>query len=422
MKIKKTEKSYEEVMLIAKQKHKRPIRPNMFFRTLMKVVSEPELKKVGFTYQSEGMDKIGKHEPCLFLMNHSSSIDLKIAPHILYPRPFNIVCTSDGFVGKEWLMRQIGCIPTKKFVTDVTLIKDMVYTVRKLKSSILMYPEASYSFDGTATPLPESLGKCIKTLKVPVVMIKTYGAFQRDPLYNNLQVRDVKVSAREYLLLSVEDVEKKSAEEINLVLKEAFSFDNFAWQQKEAVEVTEDFRADYLNRVLYKCSHCLSEGNMEGKGTKITCKKCGSAYELTTTGTLKGLNVEPKFTHIPDWYAFERECLRKEIEEGTYEMETRVDICMMVDYQSIYHVGEGTLRHDLKGFTLKGCEGKLLYEQKPTANYSLYADYYWYEIGDVICIGTNDILYYCFPKDGKDVVAKSRLAAEEMYKLVKTGK
>jgi hypothetical protein len=36
--------------------------------------------------------------------------------------------------------------------------------LRKQDSSVLMLPEASYSFDGTATPLPESLGKCIKLL------------------------------------------------------------------------------------------------------------------------------------------------------------------------------------------------------------------------------------------------------------------
>jgi hypothetical protein len=48
----------------------------------------------------------------------------------------------------------------------------------------------------------------------------------------------------------------------------------------------------------------------------------------------------------------------------------------------------------------------------------LYADYYWYEIGDMICIGNNDVLYYCFPK-GADPVAKARLATEELYKLKK---
>ena len=37
----------------------------------------------------------------------------------------------------------------------------------------------------------------------------------------------------------------------------------------------------------------------------------------------------------------------------------------------------------------------------------------------MICIGNNDVLYYCFPPNCGDVVAKTRLAAEELYKLKK---
>ena len=48
---------------------------------------------------------------------------------------------------------------------------------------------------------------------------------------------------------------------------------------------------------------------------------------------------------------------------------------------------------------------------------SLYADYFWYEIGDMLCIGDRKTLYYCFPLEGGDIVAKTRLAAEELYKL-----
>ena len=43
----------------------------------------------------------------------------------------------------------------------------------------------------------------------PVVMIRTYGAFARDPLYNNLQLRKVKVSARMEYLLSPEEIREK---------------------------------------------------------------------------------------------------------------------------------------------------------------------------------------------------------------------
>ena len=103
-------------------------------------------------------------------------------------------------------------------------------------------------------------------------------------------------------------------------------------------------------------------------------------------------------------------------------MDTDVEIGMMVDYGAIYMVGDGHLTHTAEGFTLTGCDGQLHYSQGPLSCYGLYADYYWYEIGDMICIGNNDVLYYCFPKDCGDVVAKTRLAAEELYKLKKRRK
>ncbi|MGN0168922.1 MAG: lysophospholipid acyltransferase family protein [Acetatifactor sp.] len=417
MKIKIKEKKYEDVLAMRVGRHQEPLRPSILFRTLLKVLSSADLKATHFTYREIGMENLDKKEPCLILMNHSSFIDLKIAATILYPRPFNIVCTSDGFVGKNWLMRAIGCIPAKKFVTDMVLVRDMLFALKKLKSSVLMFPEASYSFDGTATPLPESLGKCLKILGVPVVMIRTYGAFARDPLYNNLQLRQVDVSADVEYLLSPFQIMEKSVEELNDILKEQFSFDNFRWQQENMIRIEEAFRADCLNRVLYKCPQCHKEGGMQGKGIRISCKCCGKQYELTEYGYLKAVEGETEFSHIPDWYSWERECVRLELEAGMYRLDVPVDIYMMVNTKSIYKVGTGRLTHTREGFHLTGCNGKLDYSQKPSASYSLYSDYFWYEVGDMICIGNTEALYYCFPRESGDVVAKTRLAAEELYKM-----
>ncbi len=417
MKIKTKEKSYEEVASIPKQKHERPKKPNIFWRVLIQILSFFALLPIKFKYKKVGMEKLSKKEPCLVLMNHSCFNDFEVASTLLFPRPFNIVTTSDGFVGKNWLMKQIGCIPTQKFVTDVTLVRDITYTIRKLRSSVLMYPEASYSFDGTATTLPESLGGLIKMLKVPVVMIETSGAFSRNPLYNNLQVRKVGIEAEMRYVFSPEDIANKSVDEINEILREQFSFDGFRWQQENKVKIDESFRADELNRVLYKCPNCKVEGKTKGKGTVLTCHACGKKYELDEYGFMKALEGETEFPHIPDWYAWERECVRQEIIDKKYCLSVDVDIYMLVDTKCLYKVGDGHLTHNEEGFSLVGCDGKLNYSQKPKGSYSLYSDYYWYEIGDMICIGNNDILYYCFPKTDDDVVAKTRLATEEMYKI-----
>lgn len=417
MKIKTRVKDFEAVAQLKPPKHKRPKTPSLFFRTLIRLLAIPELFSTDFKYQTEGMEN-AKDGPYFILMNHSAFIDLKIAYKIFYPMPFCTICTSDGFVGKSWLMRQIGCIPTNKFVTDLTLISDMLYTVNTLKTSILMYPEASYSFDGTATPLPRGLGKLIKKMGIPVVTVITEGAFLHDPLYNCLKKRKTKVSAKVKCLLSREDIKNKTVQEIDALLDDTFSFDNFARQAETKTEIKENFRALGLERILYQCAHCKAEGKMKGEGEYITCHSCGKKYRLSELGRLEATEGETEFSHIPDWYNWERQNVAEEIKSGEYRLDTEVDIAVMKDYKAIYKVGEGRLVHSKEGFTLSGCSGKLNYTQSPLASYGLYADYYWYELGDVICIGDKKMLYYCFPK-GNHPVAKTRLAAEEIYKMKK---
>ena len=419
MKIKTKTMTYDQVIALPRPAHKKPLKPNFILQTVIRVLSIFDLCPVKFKYTKHGMEKISGKEPCLILMNHSSFLDLKIASKIFYPRRYGIVCTSDGFVGKNLLMRMIGCIPTKKFVNDVTLIRDIEYMLKKKKTNVLMYPEASYSFDGTPTPLPRKMGVLLKKLNVPVITIITRGAFARDPLYNGLQKRKVQVHADVNCFATPQELQEMSVAEIDAKLDQVFSFDNFRWQQESCVSIDEPFRADGLNKILFRCPHCNTEGQTEGKGIHWTCHNCGKQYELTKYGAIRALDGESAFTHIPDWYGWQRQQIRQELTDGTYRLQTKVDIGMMVDYKAIYMVGSGELTHDNGGFTLTGCDGKLNYSQGPLANYGLYADYFWYEIGDVICIGNNDVLYYCFPKNSGDVVAKTRMAAEELYKLKK---
>lgn len=407
------ELSYEKVTSLKIPKNKKPVKPAIFWRWLMKTLGKSELKACNFTWTETGMENLKKEDPCLILMNHSCFMDLEIAATVMYPRPMNIICTSDGFIGKNWLMRQIGCIPTNKFVADFVMVKNMKYALEKLHSSVLMYPEASYSFDGTATPLPDTLGKCLKLLNVPVIMIRTYGAYAHDPLYNNLQKRKVDVKAEVKYLLSPQEIQGLSPDEINNLLKEEFSFDNWKYQQENHIKITEPFRADCLNRVLYKCACCKTEGRMIGQGTDLVCTCCGEKWTLDEDGFLQG----KKFNHVPDWYNWERNEVRKEIESGKYNLNCNVDIYMMVNKKAVYKVGDGSLTHNKEGFKLTGCNGKLNYSQKPKASYSLYSDYFWYEIGDMICIGDMKTLYYCFPKNTGDIAAKTRIATEELFKI-----
>ena len=415
MKIRVKKKSWREVSALPPPKHKNPKVSSPLLRFLMKALGRSDLKQTGFGYRFEGIEKI-PDEPCLILMNHSAFIDLEIVSSLLYPSPFAIVCTSDGFVGKEGLMRRLGCIPTDKFVPDARLIRDVSFALKKNRTHVLMYPEASYSFDGRATPLPEKLGSAIKLWGVPVIMIKTEGAFLRDPLYNMLQKRKVKVSAKIYSLVSKDELSSVAPEEIDSRLAAAFDFDNFADQRRLGIKIDEPFRADGIERILYRCPHCGSEGRIRGSGISFGCSACGASYELDEYGRLIRKDGDAAFGSVPEWYAWEREEVRRELESGDYSLSCPVKILVLRDYRAVYDIGSGRLSHTGEGFRLVSDDGALDYSQSSLFSYSLYSDFFWYEIGDMICIGRGGFLYYCFPDEGIPV-AKARLAAEEAYTL-----
>ena len=158
---------------------------------------------------------------------------------------------------------------------------------------------------------------------------------------------------------------------------------------------------------------------MGSEGTAIFCRACGKRWTLREDGALEAQTGETEFSHLPDWFDWQRECVRREIEAGEYVMDCDVDICMQVDQRCLYRVGEGHLHHDRNGFHLTGCDGQLEYRQKPIATYCLNADFYWYEIADMIGIGNHNALYFCFPKSGTAPVTKMRFATEELYKAAR---
>ena len=423
MKIKVLEKSYDEVMAINPKKHYNPKKTNIFWQSLTKVLSKITLASSHFTHKEVGMEKLKKNEPALILMNHSGFTDFKVAYSMLYPRKFNTVAAFETFMGLEWLMKQIGCFSTKKYISNLQLIHDIQYCITKNKSSVLMFPEAVYTLDGTCVTLPAKLAKFIKVLGAPLCMLQTSGVYLQVPAYGYVEKRDVPIHAELRYVLSPEEIQQMSIEEIQAVIDREFSFDDFRWQKENNIVIDEPFRAAGLHKILYKCPHCQKEGGMQSEGIHLFCTECGKKWELTELGYLKALEGETYFDHVPDWYRWERDCVRNEILDGSYGFDVACDIMMIVDTKALYKVGSGRLSHNMAdGFHLTGCDGKIDHRQSSKSMYTCEATPYWYEIDDVIGMGNNRALYFAFPTEQKEVVGKVKLAVEEIYKIIEEQK
>ena len=302
---------------------KYPIRQPRYLTWLIQVLSKMML--IGKEHKVEKFNMEGLKPPYLLLSNHMSFVDFELVSLGTYPNRVNNVVNIDGFYMRAWLLEWIGAICTRKFTTDLHLIKS-IRKVLERGDILCMYPEARYSPAGTTAYLPESLGMLVKKSKVPVVIALHHGNYLHSPFWNFRKKRKVPLYTTFTKIWDPEDLEKLSVEEINEGLKKALTYDDYKYQKENGILITEPYRAEGLNKILYQCPNCKTEHKMSSEGAELFCTECGKRWHLCEDGSLKALEGETEFSHIPDWFEWERSEVRAEIERGEYTFEDDVEV------------------------------------------------------------------------------------------------
>ena len=232
-----------------------PVRTRWFLRPLTWLLSVPDVVRHGTVIRKVNVDNL--RPPYVLFCNHNAFLDFKVATIATFPHRANYVVAIDGFIGRENLLRQVGCICKRKFTNDTTLVRQLRQVIRN-GDIAMIYPEARYSLCGTTAVLPASLGKLCKLLKAPVVTLICHGHHLNSPFWN-LHSRGVCPTEAELTqIFTAEELENASVEEINGKLLEMFQYDDFAWQKERGIRTTYKKRAEGLHKVLYQCPNCGS--------------------------------------------------------------------------------------------------------------------------------------------------------------------
>ncbi|MCR5137730.1 MAG: hypothetical protein K6C12_11710 [Oscillospiraceae bacterium] len=396
---------------------KPPVPTRWYLQPLEWVLSFPATVRHRTVIRKQGTE--GLKPPYLLLCNHNAFMDFKVATRAIFPYRANYVVAIDGFIGREQLLRDIGCICKRKFTNDVTLVRQLRQVIRNGNIAVI-YPEARYSLCGTTAVLPASLGKLCKLLGVPVAVLICHGHHINSPFWN-LHDRGVAPTEAELrLLYSAEELEAATADEVNEQIVAAFRYDDYQWQKERGIRVTYPKRAEGLHKVLYQCPACGTEYRMSTSGTQLRCDACGKSWTMSEGGELSGDDGVTEFAHIPAWYEWERENVRREVEAGTYssgELPVRVDT--LPNAKKFIRLGEGTMVHDMNGFTVRGTdvEGDPFEMLKPVPSlYSCHIEYeYLGKHGDCVDLNTLEDTWYIYPQDCDFAVTKMALATEELY-------
>lgn len=400
---------------------RKPIRQRSYLKPLTWALSYPDVFKHRLTINRKGME--GIKGPYLLLCTHMAFLDFKVTTAALFPHRASYVVAIDGFLNREWLLRIAGGICKRKFTNDFLLIRQIRHVLVEQKSILALYPEAHYSLVGTNAVLPDSLGKMAKLLGFPVVMLNMHGHYLNSPCWN-LTKRGNRIEADMTLLYTSEDLATSSAKAINATINEAFTYDEYRWQKDNAIVIKHPKRAEGLHKVLYQCPHCLTEYEMESKGTHLWCNHCKKRWEMSVLGELEAVGLAfdestlfTEFTHIPSWYEFEREQVRKEIESGSYHIEVPSLVEALPNAKGYIPLGEAMLTHSMEGFLLEGVFGGETFSlAKPVASlYSCHIEFDYFGKGDCIDLSTLNDTYYVYPQGKAFSVTKMALATEELY-------
>ena len=396
-----------------------PRRVKWYLKPIIKLLVAPAIKK----YKPIIHNNVPKDlkAPFILLCNHNAFLDFKIATTLLNKNPANYIVAIDGFIGREGLLRNVGCICKRKFTNDIRLVKQIKKCL-DMENVVVIYPEARYSLCGTTAVLPESLGKLLKLYKVPVVSLISHGHHVNSPFWDTSHERGIDHTEEEYdMLFTKEELESLSVDEVNERIVERFKYDDFKWQKDNNIIVNDKNRALGLHRVLYQCPHCKTEFKMKSEGSKLFCTNCSKEWEMTELGELKALNnEETEFSHIPDWYEWQRENVKEEVKNGTYSSGIlNVTVDSLPNAKKFIRLGRGTMIHNMNGFKVTGTDlnGEPFEMIKEVSSlYSCHIEYqYLFKHGDCVDLNTLDDTWYIYP-DGEDfAVTKMALATEELF-------
>ena len=374
-------------------------------------------RKCKITYIGKKPDR-----PRLVLANHGAFNDFYILYKALPTFHLNYVVALDAFNDFDnFLMRNVGGICKRKFIFDLSLMKNLKYAIHTLKDTVVIYPEARYSLDGTTSYLPESLGKLVKYLGVPLTVINAKGNYVSDPQWNKYKQNRMPMEATVEEIVSKEEITTLSVEEINERIKKAFIYDDWKWLKESGTKLTYKNRAYNLNAILYQCPHCKKEFEMQGEGTTLTCNACNKQWEMLETGELKALNGETEFSHIPDWFKWQKQNVHNEVFSGNYNMEFDAEVFTLPNCKGFVKQKQGKfLQTSYKTSLFVNLYGEdKVVEYTGTELESVHIEYNYKNYADMLDFSIRDDCIWLNPLNRKDVITKISLATEEIRDFAK---
>ena len=360
--------------------------------------------------------------PYILLSTHASMLDFYVALRVTFPHKPYWISTVEEFIPRYFIFRRIGVLAKRKFTNDPKGALRYLEVLDKGKI-LIIYPEARYSFDGENERIDKSIGKFIKTANVPVVFIKAHGNYLYCPQWSDRKNRKIHpITSEVKTIIKKRDLEYLSADEIQEVIERQYDMSEEAWMRENHILNKYENRAVGLERILYKCPHCGTEFEMSSESHFLKCNRCGATYDYLENGELSRTDGEGKFNYPSDWYKWEKECTRKEVQEGTYHFEddVRVEKLLGAGIGFVHQEGKYHLTHDInEGITVRGLDNDFVFNRSSLQSYAIHIEYHYLDRGAFLELADMHDTYFVYPLNKASNLTKIHFAVECIYDQLK---
>ena len=356
--------------------------------------------------------------PYIFISTHASMIDFYMALMITFPHKPYWISTVEEFIPRFFIFRRIGVLAKRKFTNDPKSAMRYLEVLKK-KKILIIYPEARYSFMGEEERIDKSLGRFIKSANVPVVLNVAHGDYLYCPQWSDRKPRHITPIISEVeTIITKNELEVMSAQDIQKRIEDKFHISEEEWIERKGIINTYKDRAVGLHRILYKCPHCGQEFAMSSESHFLKCNHCGITYDYLENGQLKCVNGESKFIYPSQWYKWEKECVKQEVEEGTYHFEddVRVEKLLGAKIGFVPQEGHYHLTHDInEGFLVKGTDNDFEFRRSSLQSYAIHIEYNYLDRGAFLELADFESIYFIYPLNKPEQLTKIHFAVEHIY-------
>jgi len=286
---------------------------------ILRTILRPILwHKYRFSFKTETSKGIKRN--CFILMNHQASFD-QFAMGLGFPFGINIVASDTifrhGF--QSWLMVKLTCpIPYSKGSNDPSAVKTMLGVI-KAGGAVCLFPEGNRCMYGKSGRIVPGIGKLAKKFSVPVVLCQMKGGYLTKPRWK-LKPNRGKVTNEVVRVISPEELEKLTADEVQDIIEKSIYFDDFAYNKEAKIKFKGKAKAEHLESILFYCPVCHALDSLHSKKHDLFCKECSMRVIVNDEGffdEIENASNVPK--SILDWSEVQLGFIKNNIDYSLYQ-------------------------------------------------------------------------------------------------------